>query len=116
MPSINYHELKRRVSMYEVLHLIDWTPRYRRGPAVRGRCPLCNEDRPGRRRPFSADTDKNMWHCFGCKAHGNQIELFARVTRQTFYQAALDLVNRLDLSGLEHRIVSHKPNWIDSAS
>jgi hypothetical protein len=37
------------------------------------------------------------WHCFGCGADGNALDLWAAVTKQPLYAAVLDLCRRLPL-------------------
>lgn len=41
----------------------------RRGAGFLGRCPFHNEKTPS----FSVSREKNIYHCFGCHAHGNVI-------------------------------------------
>lgn len=39
--------------------------------------------------------ERNRYHCFRCGAFGNQIELWAAVTNQSVYTAAIELCEQL---------------------
>ena len=90
MPSIDYPELRRQITMREVLDLIGFQPTSRRGPQLRGPCPI-----PGCRsasdRPFSVHLARQVYHCFACHSHGNTLDLWAAVRGLPIYQAAMDL-------------------------
>jgi DNA primase len=94
MPALDYRAARQRVRLAEVLHLLDYVPRTRRGDQVRGPCPV-HHSRTPRSRSFSADLGKHLWHCFGCGAGGNALDLWAAVTRQQLHAAVLDLFARL---------------------
>ncbi len=40
MPGIDYHQLRRQITMAEVLDLIGFQPTWRHGPQLRGPCPI----------------------------------------------------------------------------
>lgn len=107
MPAIDFRELKAQISMQDVLTLLEFVPTSRSGSQVRGACPLhASHKKTGR--TFSANIDQHTFQCFKCGAAGNHIDLWAKATRQSIYQAALDLCNRLNravprLSGTEKR-------------
>ena len=80
--------------MRAVLGLLGWQPRTRQGPQWRGPCPL-HGSRSATSRCFAVQVDKGLYHCFRCGAGGNALDLFAAATRQSLYEAALDLCGRL---------------------
>jgi DNA primase len=94
MPGIDYRQLRQQVALREVLELLDWTPRWRRGLQQRGRCPLHGSCSPTSR-SFAVHLGKQVYHCFVCGAGGNALDLWAAATRQGLYAAALDLCGRL---------------------
>lgn len=96
MPGIDYQELRQQVSMTQVLDLIGFQPSWRRGPQLRGRCPI--PDCPSTsRRTFSVHLVRQGYHCFACRSHGNALDLWAAVRRLPFHEAALDLCRTLNL-------------------
>jgi DNA primase len=101
MPGIDFPELRKLVSMAEVLRLLGFEPHERSGVQLRGACPL-HESSAGSR-VFSVNLAKNTFQCFKCGAGGNHLDLWARVIRKPLYEAALDLCHRL------HRNVPYLP-------
>jgi hypothetical protein len=114
MAGIDFTLLRRQVALAPVLDLVGFQATTRRGPQVRGACPLHGavhgarmataqamaqgRQRPRRRRSFAAHLQKNCWHCFGCGACGNALDLYLAVTKLPVYQGALELCARLGLS------------------
>ena len=94
MPLVDLRQARRDIRLGWVLGLLGWQPRERRGEQVRGACPLHGSTSP-RRRSFSAQLGRGVWHCFRCEASGNALELWARATGLGLYQAVLDLYDRL---------------------
>jgi DNA primase len=94
MPGIAFAELRRQVTLAEVLELAGFVPASRRGAVIRGPCPLHGSRSP-RSRSFAAHLGRHVWHCFGCGAGGNALDLWVAVTGQPLYAAALDLCQRL---------------------
>ena len=62
----------------------------------RGPCPL-HGSTAGTSRCFSANLDQNIFHCFKCGRSGNALDLYAAATRQTPYDAAVDLCAKLTI-------------------
>jgi DNA primase len=62
----------------------------------RGSCPLHGSTR-GTSRCFSANQEKNVSRCFKCGQSGNALDLWAKATNQTPYDAAIDLCGRLGI-------------------
>jgi len=96
MPGIDFALLRRQVTLAQVLELVGFTALARRGPQVRGPCPVHGSSSP-RSRSFAAHLERHCWHCFGCGAGGNALELYVAVTKLPLYEAAQELCARLHL-------------------
>ena len=94
MRGIDFTEARARLRIAEVLELMNYEPRRHVGRQARGPCPLHGARSPGSR-PFAVHGHKHVFHCFGCGAGGNALDLWAAWTRQDLYAAALDLFQRL---------------------
>jgi hypothetical protein len=81
MPGIDYRAARAGIRVAEVLELIAYQPRWRRGQVWRGPCPL-HGSRSARSRVFAVHLGKNVYHGFRCGAGGNALDLWAAVTRQ----------------------------------
>jgi DNA primase len=95
MPGINYRQLRAVISIAEVLRLIGFVPTQTSGPQLRGRCPVhasCSKSR----RVFSVNLKTNVYRCFKCGSAGNQLDLYAAVTKRSLYEAAIDLCQKLN--------------------
>ena len=105
MPSIDYRELRRCISMAQVLKLLGFEPIKVRGAQLRGYCPVHSSSttisvaRPKRkeRPPFSVNLDKQAYRCFGCGSEGNALKLWASARKLSLYPAALDLCRTLGI-------------------
>ena len=96
MPGIDYPRLRQQLSLTQVLDLLGFTATTRRGPQVRGPCPV-HGSKTRHSRSFAAHLEKQCWHCFGCGAGGNALDLYTAATRLPLYEAALELCARLHL-------------------
>jgi hypothetical protein len=94
-PSIDFAAVRALVTLAEVLALIRYVPSRTRGTYQRGRCPVHGSANPARSQCFSANVADNLCHCFKCGFGGNALDLWAAVTGQNIYDAALDLCQRL---------------------
>ena len=94
MPGIDFREARARLRLAEVLELIGFVPRSRRGDQVRGPCPLHGSRSPTSR-SFAGHLSKNLYHCFRCGAGGNALDLWAAWTKQDLHTAVVDLCQRL---------------------
>ena len=94
MRGIDFRELRALISMAEVLELIGFQAREASGQQRRGPCLLHGSDESSR--VFSVNLAKNAFQCFKCGAAGNHLDLWAAITKQSLYQAALDLCQRLN--------------------
>jgi len=95
-PAIDFAAVRAAVTMSAVLGLLGFKPRSTHGAQQRGPCPL-HGSTSGTSRCFSANLDKNNFHCFKCGRSGNALDLWAQATRQAPYDAALDLCQRLSI-------------------
>ena len=94
MPGIDYRAARALLPLADVLGLLGFRPCQRRGPQLRGPCPVHRSDSAASR-SFAAHLGKNAWHCFGCGADGNALDLWVAVTRQPLHAAVIDLYTRL---------------------
>jgi putative transposase len=95
-PAIDFAAVRAAVSMAAVLQLLGSQPNSAHGAQQRGPCPL-HGSTSGTSRCFSAHLDQNMFQCFKCGRSGNALDLWSQATRQTIYDAAIDLCQRLNL-------------------
>jgi DNA primase len=97
MPRIDYRQLRRQVSMAQVLGLIGFPVTSRRGHQLRGFCPIpaCRSTSP---RAFSVHLRRQVYRCFACRSHGNLLDLWAAVRGLPLHEAALDLCRAANLT------------------
>jgi putative transposase len=95
-PAIDFAALRAAITMGSVLDLLGFQARSARGTQQRGPCPVHGSS-SGTSRCFSADLGKHTFHCFKCGRSGNALDLWAQATRQSPYDAAIDLCQRLAL-------------------
>lgn len=95
-PAIDFAAVRAAVTMAAVLGLLGFQPQTTHGAQQRGPCP-CHGSTSGTSRCFSVNLSHQMFHCFKCGRSGNALDLWAQATRQTPYDAALDLCQRLNL-------------------
>ena len=104
---VDFAAIRSQVTIAQVLHRLGHLDRLQViGSERRGPCPVHGCD-DGHNRSFSANIEKNVFHCFspGCGAGGNVLDLWAAVHKLPLREAALDLVEtfRLDLRAAEKR-------------
>jgi putative transposase len=95
-PALDFAAIRAAISIAVVLPLLGYEPQRRQGAQHRGPCPLHGSS-SGTSRCFSVHYTQNVFHCFKCGRSGNALDLWAAATRQTPYDAALDLCQRLNL-------------------
>ncbi len=86
MPSIDFDEIKRKISLYDVLMHIQWRPIWSRGLQERGPCPLHGSKSP-RSRSFAVSGE--VWYCHKCKKGGGWLELWIQLYGLNAYDAAV---------------------------
>ena len=94
MPGIDYAALRTCVTMEDVLQLVGFHARQRKGSRLRGRCPFGCSDSP---RDFVANMAIHRYRCFGCGRCGDQFKLWASIQGQPLHPAVLDLCQRLGI-------------------
>jgi len=94
---LDYTELRRLITIRQVLELVGWRPSKSHGAQLRGPCPI-HQSENLHSRTFSVNLEKNVFQCFksGC-SKGNQLDLYAAVTGQALFEAALELCNKLSI-------------------
>lgn len=94
---IDYVELRRQVSLAEVLEKIGYSVN---GSAVqfRGKCPL-HDPQVGRGKPFSVNFRRDVFRCFesSCQQQGNVLDFWIQYRQLPLYQAALDLAETFQI-------------------
>ena len=94
MPGIDFRAVREQTCMTAVLALIGFEPQTTSGPALRGPCPVHGSRTP-RSRSFAVHVQRKVYRCFRCGSAGNHLDLYAAVTQQGVYQAALELCAKL---------------------
>jgi DNA primase len=95
MPAIRFVEVRARVALAEVLDLLGFVPCECSGDQVRGPCPV-HHATSAKSRSFSANLKRNLYKCFQCGSWGNQLDLYARATGLSLYEATVALCEQLD--------------------
>lgn len=90
MPGIDYRELRRQITMREVLDLLGFQPTSRRGPQLRGLCPISGCPSTSDR-SFSVHLARQVYRCFACQSRGNALDLWAAAHSLSIYHAAMNL-------------------------
>lgn len=97
---IDFADLRRQISMTDVLRRLDIFPRLRGdGPQRRGPCPV-HQNPTDAGRTFSVNLVKQVFRCLhpDCQAHGNVLDLWAAVHHLPLHAAALDLAKTFHLN------------------
>lgn len=95
-PALDFAAVRAAVAMATVLQLLGFQPTSCRGAQQRGPCPL-HGSTSATSRCFSVNLEQHTFHCFKCNRSGNALDLWAQANRQTPYDAALDLCERLGI-------------------
>lgn len=90
MPGVNFEQLRNEITISQVLTLIGFEKTSGSGEQLHGPCPL-HGSKTARSRSFSVNLTKGRYDCHKCRAHGNQIELWAAVKKLSLYNGAIDL-------------------------
>jgi DNA primase len=96
MPAIDFALLRSKVSIEQVLTLLNFVPTRRKGHCLRGPCPVHQSDHP-RSREFWVDLTTHRYRCFHCDSAGRQLDLWAAVHHLPINIAAEDLCRRLGI-------------------
>jgi putative transposase len=95
-PAIDFDAVRAAITIAAVLGLLGCQAQTTHGAQQRGPCPL-HGSTAGTSRCFSVNHGDQIFHCFKCGRSGNALDLWAQATRQTPYDAALDLCQRLNI-------------------
>jgi transposase len=97
---LEFAELRRQVSMEQVLRALNWWDCLKGSKAQRrGPCPI--HEAPGTKsRCFSVNLEKNIFQCFDstCGGKGNALDLWSKTQGMPLPEAARDLANRLGIT------------------
>jgi DNA primase len=94
MPGIDFAAVRERISILDVLRLLEVQPLPRRGDRLRGLCPWgCSHDP----RAFVVNVATNKFYCHVCRHSGNQLDLWSETQGLTIFDAARDLCQRLNI-------------------
>lgn len=75
----------------------------RTGASYKGYCPFHNEKTPSFSVKQNNDSTKDVFRCFGCSEHGDQINLYAKLKGINNGQAIKELAERLGLNDKKMR-------------
>jgi len=96
MPGIDLRQVRREITIRQVLDLLGFVPTARCGPRLRGPCPIHGDCRP-QSRVFSVHLGCQRYRCFRCHSAGTQLDLWAAVHDLSICAAAGDLCHRLGI-------------------
>lgn len=95
MAGVDFNVLRNEITMQDVLDQLRFRPTTRSGDQLHGPCPVHGSKSPGSR-TFSVNLEKARYYCHKCHSHGNQLELWAAVNKQSIYEAAISLCSALN--------------------
>lgn len=84
-------ELRARADIVKIIN--SYVPLKKNGHRFVGLCPFHNETAPS----FSVDAQKQVYHCFGCKAGGSVIQFVMEIERLSFQEAVAFLADQVHL-------------------
>ena len=91
IPDEFIQELKSKTDIVDVVS--SYVQLKKRGKNMLGLCPFHSEKTPS----FNVSTDKNFFHCFGCKASGDVITFIMRIENIEYLEAIRLLAQRAGL-------------------
>ena len=94
MPGVDFDVSRQRISMDDVLRLLEFEANSRQGDQLRGPCPVHGSS-SSRSRSFSVNVQLGRYHCFRCGSQGNALELWSAVRRTSIYEATIELCQLL---------------------
>lgn len=95
-------ELRARADIVKIIS--SYVPLKKNGHRYAGLCPFHNETAPS----FSVDEQKQLYHCFGCKAGGSVIQFIMEIERLSFSEAVAFLAEQLHMPLPE---MQHDPQY-----
>ena len=85
-------QILTQVDLVELISEV--TPLQKKGKNYMGLCPFHHEKTPS----FSVSEDKNLYHCFSCKASGNAITFVKETKQMTSQEAVHYLADRANIT------------------
>lgn len=95
MPGIDFNQLRREVTMQQVLNAIGFEATRRTGLQLKGPCPVHKSTR-NHSTSFSVNLGSHRYFCHKCGSHGNQLELWAAICQLNLYEASIELCKVLN--------------------
>lgn len=74
-------EIKQKIDIVSLIS--EYTPLKKMGRNFKARCPFHNEKSPS----FVVSPERQIWHCFGCGAGGDQFEFIEKIENVDFVEA-----------------------------
>ena len=96
MPGIDLRQVRREITIQQVLDLLGFVPTARHGSRLRGPCPIHGDSWP-QSRVFSVHLGCHRYRCFRCHSAGTHLDLWAAVHGLSIYAAARNLCYRLGI-------------------
>jgi DNA primase len=87
-PSSNLDQIKSNLDIVQVIG--EFVPLQRKGNSYFGLCPFHQEKSPS----FSVSSERQLFHCFGCKAGGDIFKFYQLYHRSEFPQAVEELAKK----------------------
>ena len=94
VPAVDFRAVRELISMADVLNLIGCQAESTTSGACRGPCPI-HRSHSTKSRSFAVHVALKVYRCFVCGSAGNHLDLYAAVTSQGIYHAAIDLCEKL---------------------
>ena len=88
-PSAWLEELRLRADIVKIVS--SYVPLKKNGHRFAGLCPFHHETAPS----FSVDEQKQLYHCFGCKAGGSVIQFIMEIEHLSFQEAVAFLADQV---------------------
>ncbi|PIR22325.1 MAG: DNA primase [Deltaproteobacteria bacterium CG11_big_fil_rev_8_21_14_0_20_45_16] len=105
MDQATIEELRQSIDIVPIISEV--VSLQRRGQNYFGLCPFHQEKSPS----FSVSSQKQLFHCFGCKAGGDVIKFYQLYHRMDFTQAVEELARR---AGMTIRSLHRDETWNES--
>ena len=94
---VDFKQVKASVTFEQLLAHYELKLKPAKGSELLGLCPFHQDTKPS----FRVNTEKNVFHCFGCDAKGNVLDFVARKESVTIRKAALMLSEWFELGNGE---------------
>lgn len=95
---IDFNEIKAQAGIKDVLQKYGFADKLKqKGNELTGQCPI-HDQSDYEKNSFSANTERNIWHCFSCGESGNVLDLVMAMEKTSVRKAAMLLQEWFDLS------------------